>query len=169
MCTLDLQNKKGEQAQAPASDGWIKKILPGIKRAAEEKLGEHGVQPHEIMYQFDNATHHTSDMEKVHKLVKPSQIVPQPKQGPDFQRIVENVHGSLVSALGRYLAMHPKIQTIKGYKKAAMGLFYGNVKTTTGGTLVTAEGVKREMAKVDQFYEEVVREKGGWPSIAQLQ
>ena len=159
-------------AKAPAGDEWCRRIFPKIKAAAERELGKHGVKPSQILYQYDNATHHVcpGSAERMAEMIDmDSQIVPQPKQGPDFQRIIENLHGTLTAALGRHLALHKKITSQQGYMKAAEELFYGLVTTSTGNVVCSPEGVKNEMAKMDSFYREVRGAKGDWPSTGALQ
>lgn len=158
-------------AKGPAEDEWCRKILPQIKKAAESKLAAFDIQPSEILYQWDNATHHMSGPHRVAALGIDinTQIVPQPPQSPDFQRIIENVHGAMATCFGRYLRCHPSINTMHGYKVVFGKMFHGEVETTTGGHVVTAKGVESEMRAMDAFYDAVIAADGGWPQKQHLQ
>lgn len=155
---LDLQNHKGQVAQAIAYQEAAHIIEGEVKPAAEKLVATHKSFKGEIIYSFDNDRAFTKAVPllKERGIITATNRAPLPPKSPDMHKVVEHCHGIIVAQFQQFLLRQKDLdKPMSFYTKALKKIFY---------THITAKSVMADVKSLRATYKAIIAAKGGYPN-----
>jgi hypothetical protein len=155
---LDLQNHKGQVAQAIAYQEACHIIEGEMKPAAEKLVATHKKFKGEIIYSFDNDRAFTKAVPllKERGIITDTNRAPLPPKSPDMHKVVEHCHAIIVAHFQKFLLRQKDLnKPMAFYIKALEDIFF---------THITAKSVMADVKSLKATYRAIIAAKGAYPN-----